>query len=63
MQVFAGKTTISTAINPPPAACRKGRINKLFPPAISAMPLTAPSNGGVGKYGSMICSYISGFKK
>jgi hypothetical protein len=37
MQVFAGKTTISTAINPPPAACRKGRINKLIPPAISAM--------------------------
>lgn len=61
--MFAGKTAISSATNPQPAKCRNGWINKPMPPAISAMPLTTTNNCGVGKYGGMICRYISGFKK
>jgi hypothetical protein len=61
--MFAGHTASSNAINPQAAARRHGRSNRPKPPAISATPLTATSNCGAGKYGGMICRYISGFKK
>jgi len=47
--MFAGKTVINKAINPQPAARRKGRINKPTPPTISAVPVTAFNNCDAGK--------------